>query len=41
MRNGHVVRDTSPDKWRWKPWPSGPDEWDIVDYQVRNPIKSN
>lgn len=41
MRNGHIVRDTDPRKWRWKPWPDGPSEWDISEYQVKKSIKSN
>lgn len=34
MRNGHIVRETDPKKWRWKPWPTGPDAWDIDEYRV-------
>lgn len=33
LRNGHTVRDTTADKWRWKPWDWGQSDWDIVDWQ--------
>ena len=41
MRNGHIVRDTEPRKWRWKPWPNGQDAWDIVEYRVKKDAQSN
>jgi hypothetical protein len=35
LRNGHIVRDTDPQKWRWKPWPTGPHDFDILIYRVK------
>ena len=33
-RNGIVVRCIDPRKYRWKPWPTGPDAWDIMEWKV-------
>ena len=40
MRNGHIVRDTDPRKWRWKSW-GWQYDWDIVEYRVKKTIQSN
>jgi len=32
-RNGVVSRGIDPKQRRWKSWPDGPDEWDIVRWQ--------
>ena len=33
LRNGLVIRDVEPDKWRWKSWPDGESAGDIVIWQ--------
>lgn len=35
LRNGHIVRNVDPAKWRWKPWDWGESDWDIVEWQIR------
>jgi hypothetical protein len=38
FRNGRIRRGIDPKGWRWKPWDTGPSDFDIVDYQ---PTKDN
>ena len=33
LRNGWVLRNVDPTKYRWKPWPEGPHDFDIVAWQ--------
>lgn len=33
LRNGRIVRGVDPKGWRWKPWPWGEDEFDVVHWQ--------
>lgn len=33
-RNGIIVRGVEPGKRRWKRWPEGPHDFDIVSYQL-------
>lgn len=39
LRCGRVVRDTEPRLWRWKPWPTGESEGDIVQWQPAGALK--
>lgn len=34
FRNGWVVRNVEPDKFRWKPWDDGESGGDIVRWQI-------
>jgi hypothetical protein len=33
LRNGWVLRNVDPTKWRWRPWPDGPSGGDIEIWQ--------
>jgi hypothetical protein len=33
LRNGSVIRGIRAAGWRWKPWPDGPSDFDIVKWQ--------
>ncbi|GLV28180.1 hypothetical protein TomTYG75_07040 [Sphingobium sp. TomTYG75] len=33
-RSGVIARCVRPDQRRWKPWPTGPDAWDIISFQL-------
>lgn len=39
LRNGLVIRDIEPDKWRWKEWPEGPHAFDIATWQRAGSLK--
>ena len=39
LRNGHVVRDIDPKGWRWKEWPEGPHDFDIVIWQPAGALR--
>lgn len=30
LRNGMIARGIKADGWRWKPWPTGPHDFDIL-----------
>ena len=34
LRNGMIVRNQEPNKWRWKQWPEGESGADIVWWQL-------
>jgi hypothetical protein len=34
LRNGKVIRGIKADGWRWRQWPEGPHDFDIVRWQV-------
>lgn len=39
LRNGLIVRNVEPDKWRWKPWPDGESAGDIVIWQLAGSLR--
>lgn len=39
LRNGMVIREINPQNWRWKEWPEGPHDYDIVQYQPAGLLK--